>query len=142
MVSPLATRAVNGESKKPANRGLFCASAVPVYRWRSRRLYYLQQAQRANLSTQGDDFYVFVKNFHKTTCKKSAMSLDFSNSDAGWSSLAARRAHNPKVVGSNPAPATNETPKLKLRGFAFLGVLVAKMGGTSGDQFFIKNVHR
>jgi crotonobetainyl-CoA:carnitine CoA-transferase CaiB-like acyl-CoA transferase len=29
-----------------------------------------------------------------------------SFSDAGWSSLAARRAHNPKVVGSNPAPAT------------------------------------
>ena len=26
--------------------------------------------------------------------------------DAGWSSLAARRAHNPKVVGSNPTPAT------------------------------------
>ena len=31
--------------------------------------------------------------------------------DAGWSSLAARRAHNPKVVGSNPAPATiHEAP--------------------------------
>ncbi len=29
------------------------------------------------------------------------------NSDAGWSSSVARRAHNPKVVGSNPAPATN-----------------------------------
>ncbi len=27
-------------------------------------------------------------------------------SGAGWSSLVARRAHNPKVVGSNPAPAT------------------------------------
>ena len=27
-------------------------------------------------------------------------------STAGWSSLAARRAHNPKVVGSNPTPAT------------------------------------
>ena len=27
---------------------------------------------------------------------------------AGWSSLAARRAHNPKVAGSNPAPATNQ----------------------------------
>ena len=27
------------------------------------------------------------------------------NSNAGWSSLEARRAHNPKVVGSNPAPA-------------------------------------
>ena len=26
--------------------------------------------------------------------------------DAGLSSLVARRAHNPKVVGSNPAPAT------------------------------------
>ena len=24
---------------------------------------------------------------------------------AGWSSLVARRAHNPKVVGSNPSPA-------------------------------------
>ena len=27
-------------------------------------------------------------------------------SGAGWSSLVARRAHNPKVVGSNPTPAT------------------------------------
>ena len=27
---------------------------------------------------------------------------------AGWSSSVARRAHNPKVVGSNPAPATIE----------------------------------
>ena len=26
---------------------------------------------------------------------------------AGWSSQAARRAHNPEVVGSNPTPATN-----------------------------------
>ena len=25
---------------------------------------------------------------------------------AGWSSQAARRAHNPKVAGSNPVPAT------------------------------------
>ena len=28
-------------------------------------------------------------------------------SDAGWSSSVARWAHNPEVVGSNPAPATN-----------------------------------
>ena len=27
------------------------------------------------------------------------------DNNAGWSSLEARRAHNPKVVGSNPAPA-------------------------------------
>ena len=26
---------------------------------------------------------------------------------AGWSSSVARRAHNPKAVGSNPTPATN-----------------------------------
>ena len=25
---------------------------------------------------------------------------------AGWSSLEARRAHNPEVIGSNPIPAT------------------------------------
>ncbi len=36
------------------------------------------------------------------------------NLSAGWSSLAARRAHNPKVVGSNPTPATkvSERPLL------------------------------
>ncbi len=28
--------------------------------------------------------------------------------NAGWSSSVARRAHNPKVAGSNPAPATEE----------------------------------
>ena len=28
------------------------------------------------------------------------------NNTAGWSSLEARRAHNPKVTGSNPVPAT------------------------------------
>ena len=28
--------------------------------------------------------------------------------NAGWSSLEARRAHNPKVAGSNPAPAISE----------------------------------
>ncbi len=30
----------------------------------------------------------------------------FGEHIAGWSSSVARRAHNPKVVGSNPAPAT------------------------------------
>ena len=28
--------------------------------------------------------------------------------NAGWSSLVARQAHNLKVAGSNPAPATNK----------------------------------
>ena len=33
--------------------------------------------------------------------------------DAGWSSLVARRAHNPKVGGSNPPPATNQLKRLR-----------------------------
>ena len=31
----------------------------------------------------------------------------FSFGDAGWSSPVARQAHNLKVAGSNPAPATS-----------------------------------
>lgn len=41
--------------------------------------------------------------------RNAAISLIMFALDAGWSSLAARRAHNPKVVGSNPAPATKFT---------------------------------
>src|SRR2546430_2165539 len=33
-------------------------------------------------------------------------SQQVGTSDAGWSSLVARRAHNPEVVGSIPTPAT------------------------------------
>ena len=32
---------------------------------------------------------------------------------AGWSSLVARWAHNPKVGGSNPPPATNAIIELR-----------------------------
>ncbi len=39
--------------------------------------------------------------------------------DAGWSSPVARQAHNLKVAGSNPAPATNK--KGPLRGAFFIG---------------------
>jgi hypothetical protein len=44
---------------------------------------------------------------------------------AGWSSLVARWAHNPKVGGSNPPPATNplnnlaKPPKLKSNKYSF-----------------------
>ena len=31
--------------------------------------------------------------------------IGFKLNIAGWSSLEARRAHNPKVIGSNPVPA-------------------------------------
>ena len=41
--------------------------------------------------------------------------------DAGWSSPVARQAHNLKVVGSNPTPATNLINDLaaSLGGFVF-----------------------
>ena len=37
---------------------------------------------------------------------------------AGWSSQVARRAHNPEVAGSNPAPATGKAPETGLFSFA------------------------
>jgi hypothetical protein len=36
------------------------------------------------------------------------------NGDAGWSSPVARQAHNLKVVGSNPTPATKKISKLMI----------------------------
>ena len=39
---------------------------------------------------------------------------------AGWSSLVARRAHNPEVVGSNPAPATKQFKYLRKRRYFFM----------------------
>ena len=41
-----------------------------------------------------------------------------THSDAGWSSPVARRAHNPKVAGSNPAPATIRRPRSATWAFA------------------------
>src|SRR5437870_13841323 len=40
---------------------------------------------------------------------------------AGWSSPVARWAHNPKVAGSNPAPATNLFRILKFEFRNFIG---------------------
>ena len=55
-------------------------------------------------------------------------------SDAGWSSMVARRAHNPKVVGSNPAPATKFSSPRFYRGF-FLGLIA----GVS-ESLYLKKV--
>ena len=49
-----------------------------------------------------------ITEIDQVLCDICAIVLD---SDAGWSSLAARRAHNPKVTGSNPVPATKYKPK-------------------------------
>src|SRR5450755_3879063 len=63
---------------------------------------------------------------------------------AGWSSLVARWAHNPKVGGSNPPPATNELieskqvkrePGNRLPSF-LLKLSVNCPGFSSGLRFF------
>ena len=59
-------------------------------------------------------FYGWIPEWPKgTDCKSAANCFGGSNpppsikiNNAGWSSLEARRAHNPKVTGSNPVPAT------------------------------------
>ena len=47
--------------------------------------------------------FFFVNMTEKTTYNLYEVRI---YNDAGWSSLEARRAHNPKVIGSNPVPAT------------------------------------
>ncbi len=63
--------------------------------------------------------------------------------DAGWSSSVARRAHNPKVVGSNPAPAISKKPQksMLLRLFffcktSFFGVFYPNRTPTHHNLFF------
>ena len=53
--------------------------------------------------------------------------------DAGWSSLVARRAHNPKVVGSNPASATNYAQQEITRWKSNDGRGVEQPGSSSGS---------
>ena len=43
--------------------------------------------------------------FHGSNMGSNPVRVIYVNIIAGWSSLVARWAHNPKVVGSNPAPA-------------------------------------
>jgi hypothetical protein len=51
---------------------------------------------------------------------------------AGWSSLAARRAHNPKVTGSNPVPATKQFNGLPSgRPFLFLAGVTPGLRATA-----------
>ena len=45
----------------------------------------------------------------------------FQPSTAGWSSPVARQAHNLKVIGSNPIPATNSPSAKSALGLTFFG---------------------
>src|SRR3954466_12372593 len=58
-------------------------------------------------------------------------------SDAGWSSQVARRAHNPEVAGSNPAPATGKAPRLRgvsYQGGSALGTPAISDSGVHGGE--------
>ena len=71
--------------------------------------------QQVNGSSPFIGFYGWIPEWPKgADCKSVGNAFEGSNpspsikiNNAGWSSLEARRAHNPKVVGSNPAPATH-----------------------------------
>src|SRR5437868_12890121 len=59
-----------------------------------------------------------------------------THTDAGWSSSVARWAHNPEVVGSNPAPATRRAliagkPEIKAL-FVLLGQMFQPAGVSAG----------
>ena len=51
---------------------------------------------------------------------------------AGWSSPVARQAHNLKVAGSNPAPATNQTARL--RAAFLLSSIILEVAETEGFE--------
>src|SRR5690606_6734075 len=56
-----------------------------------------------------------------------------TTSGAGWSSPVARQAHNLKVAGSNPAPATKITRSILVRWFTFdTGEMVYSFSGVNG----------
>ena len=99
---------------------LFVSKSVPVLGLVTMILYVLQTLGKAldrrmpgsyNPSPSGQAVYqvhlsgdlwgVIASFVRHSGCR------EFRELIAGWSSLVARRAHNPKVVGSNPAPATN-----------------------------------
>ena len=76
---------------------------------------------------QGTWFFIFTEHNIDVECICSMYKLNI----AGWSSLVARRAHNPKVVGSNPAPATISLEVLNSDTSSFLALFVS--------SFCIKN---
>ena len=96
-----------GACRSTASRCSCSASSGPVDRWCSALRRRSGSAMRSPTAAVG-------------ACNAmDASPLNFAP-DAGWSSLAARRAHNPKVAGSNPAPATSSCWRKRLLGAFFV----------------------
>ena len=71
--------------------------------WRGENTRFHSELGRENPQRR---WYFVLRHGRVGRCRalKSQFTICF---DAGWSSLVARQAHNLKVAGSNPAPATN-----------------------------------
>ena len=70
-----------------------------------------QRGQTVNLLQIASVVRIHLHPFLTRKCNESAITeynryCKVQINIAGWSSLEARRAHNPKVIGSNPVPAT------------------------------------
>jgi hypothetical protein len=66
-----------------------------------------------SLSLSVREFQTMIGRLTRVRLQKNGESRSIY--DAGWSSLVARRAHNPEVVGSNPTPATMGAARLNLK---------------------------
>jgi hypothetical protein len=64
-------------------------------------------AQRRRIRSAADPSLRRNERFARKSLRAVRVRLLWPSLIAGWSSLVARQAHNLKVAGSNPAPATN-----------------------------------
>ena len=78
----------------------------------STRTYWLNT--RSSLSVSVPEFWALIGHLTRVRLQNSGKSRSIYS--AGWSSLVARRAHNPEVVGSNPTPATKLIDSQRLPG--------------------------
>ena len=62
-----------------------------------------QRGQTVNLLSTTSEVRILLHPFLPKNTAAYISSVIYNN--AGWSSLEARRAHNPKVTGSSPVPA-------------------------------------
>ena len=85
---------------------------LTLKRWKSRS----SPGIVAGVSTVKKPIRMSEPSYRKVTLKGPSgpfcVSRLNTRGDAGWSSPVARQAHNLKVVGSNPTPATNIKPRL------------------------------
>ena len=65
-----------------------------------------QRGQTVNLLQIASVVRIHLHPFSFSRIFSKKRTYHIQHNIAGWSSLEARRAHNPKVIGSNPVPAT------------------------------------